>query len=169
MYIYLFTHVCCDAGAADVFDRMSTFLDSLWRSFDMNQSQYFVLVTHGISIRVLLSRYFRYTVDQFHLLSNPRNCEMVELEHDGRGRLRMAGRHELEECLESEHSTQHDADETQKQDPEETPRPQEQQQQRRILRYRYHERLRVLPPEFVRTTHIRISPDDTLTKKPAVV
>ena len=69
-------------SAADVFDRISTFLDSLWRSFDMNKSQYFVIVTHGISIRVLLSRYFRYTVDQFHLLSNPRNCEMVELEHE---------------------------------------------------------------------------------------
>jgi hypothetical protein len=148
-----------------VFDRMSTFLDSLWRSFDMNQSQYFVLVTHGISIRVLLSRYFRYTVDQFHLLSNPRNCEMVELEHDGKGRLRMAGRHELEECIVSEPSTHDDVDEAQEQEPEETARP-HQQQRRRILRYRYHERLSVLPPEFVRTTHIRISPDDTLEKKP---
>lgn len=69
-------------SAADVFDRISTFLDSLWRSFDMNKSQYFVIVTHGISIRVLLSRYFRYTIDQFHLLSNPRNCEMVVLEHE---------------------------------------------------------------------------------------
>jgi Histidine phosphatase superfamily (branch 1) len=167
---HFFTHLCCHAGAADVFDRMSTFLDSLWRSFDMNQSQYFVLVTHGISIRVLLSRYFRYTVDQFHLLSNPRNCEMVELEHDGKGRLRMAGRHELEECPVSDQSTQHGVDETQEQEPEETSRPQQQQhQQRRTLRYRYHERLRVLPPEFVRTTHIRISPDDSLKKKPTIV
>lgn len=69
-------------SAADVFDRISTFLDSLWRSFDANKSQYFVIVTHGIAVRVLLSRYFRYTIDQFHLLSNPRNCEMIELEHE---------------------------------------------------------------------------------------
>jgi hypothetical protein len=93
---------------------------------------------------------------------------MVELEHDGKGRLRMAGRHELEECLVSDQSMQHDVDEPQEHEPEETPRPQ-QQQQRRLLRYRYHERLRVLPPEFVRTTHIRISPDDTLKKNPTIV
>lgn len=148
-------------SAADVFDRMSTFLDSLWRSFDMNQSQYFVLVTHGISIRVLLSRYFRYTIDQFHLLSNPRNCEMVELEHDGKGRLRMAGRHELECQVLDRSRGRNENDEAQVHVPEETSRPQQRhQQQRRILRYRYHERLRVLPPEFVRTTHIRISHDD---------
>lgn len=28
-------------------------------------------MTHGISIRVILARYFRYTIDQFHLLANP--------------------------------------------------------------------------------------------------
>ena len=55
-------------SASDVFDRISTFLDSLWRSFCSNPSKNYVLVTHGISIRVLLARYFRYTVDQFNVL-----------------------------------------------------------------------------------------------------
>ncbi len=55
-------------SASDVFDRVSTFLDSLWRSFCSNPSKNYVLVTHGISIRVLLARYFRYTVDQFNVL-----------------------------------------------------------------------------------------------------
>jgi len=41
-------------SASDVYDRVSTFLDSLWRSFDANRSHNYVLVTHGISIRVLL-------------------------------------------------------------------------------------------------------------------
>jgi broad specificity phosphatase PhoE len=54
-----------------VFDRVSTFLDSLWRSFDTNPARTYVLVTHGISIRVILARYFRYTISQFNLLINP--------------------------------------------------------------------------------------------------
>ena len=54
-----------------VYDRVSTFLDSLWRSFDTNNSRNYVLVTHGIAIRVILTRYFRYSIDQFHLLANP--------------------------------------------------------------------------------------------------
>jgi hypothetical protein len=43
------------------------------------------LVTHGISIRELLGRYFRYTgtIGHFNILANPRNCEMVVLGHNG--------------------------------------------------------------------------------------
>jgi hypothetical protein len=44
-----------------------------------------VIVTHGISVRVLLMRYFRYSIDQFNMLANPRNCEMIILGHDGQG------------------------------------------------------------------------------------
>jgi broad specificity phosphatase PhoE len=109
-------------SASDVYDRVSTFLDSLWRSFDANRSQNYVLgkycftnvslekhglnfslkqtfacvlssdkvifnviVTHGISVRVLLMRYFRYSIDQFNMLANPKNCEMIILGHDGQG------------------------------------------------------------------------------------
>jgi broad specificity phosphatase PhoE len=57
-----------------VFDRVSTFLDSLWRSFDTNAARTYVLVTHGISIRVILARYFRYTIEQFNVLINPVSC-----------------------------------------------------------------------------------------------
>jgi broad specificity phosphatase PhoE len=83
-------------SGTDVFDRVSTFLDSLWRSFDTCRYQNCVLVTHGISIRVLLARYFRYSVDQFHELANPKNCEMVILNHDGSGMLRLQGRCQLQ-------------------------------------------------------------------------
>eukprot|EP00536_Pseudo-nitzschia_multiseries_P011363 jgi/Psemu1/176013/gw1.382.76.1 len=66
-------------SGSDVFDRVSTFLDSLWRSFETNKSQNYVLVTHGIVLRVLMARYFRYTIGQLNMLANPRNCEMVVL------------------------------------------------------------------------------------------
>ena len=78
------------------FDRVSTFLDSLWRSFESGRAQNYVLVAHGISMRVFLTRYFRYSIDQFHMLANPKNCEMVVLAHDGQGRLKLDGRCELE-------------------------------------------------------------------------
>ena len=55
-------------SGSDVFDRISTFLDSLWRSFSNHRAQNYVLVTHGISIRVLLARYFRYSIDQFNMM-----------------------------------------------------------------------------------------------------
>ena len=94
-FYYRFPH---GESASDVYDRVSTFLDSLWRSFDLKRSQNYVLVTHGISIRILLSRYFRYSIDQFNTLANPKNCDLVVLGHDGKGRLRLEGRHELVLC-----------------------------------------------------------------------
>jgi broad specificity phosphatase PhoE len=132
-FYYRFPH---GESASDVFDRVSTFLDSLWRSFDMNKSRHYVLITHGISIRVILTRYFRYTVDQFHLLANPQNCEMVVLEHDNRGRLELAGRHELELVTDEATGEKH-------------PR-----------QYTKHKRLRVLPQEYVRHVRTRMSYND---------
>lgn len=79
-FYYRFHH---GESASDVYDRVSTFLDSLWRSFDTNNCRNYVLVTHGIAIRVILTRYFRYSIDQFHLLANPRNwyeCGVLQLD-----------------------------------------------------------------------------------------
>jgi len=73
-FYYRFPH---GESASDVFDRVSTFLDSLWRSFESGRAQNYVLVAHGISIRVFLSRYFRYSIDQFHMLANPRVREYM--------------------------------------------------------------------------------------------
>jgi len=111
-------------------------LDSLWRSFDANKSRNYVLVTHGISIRVLLARYFRYTIDQFSLLANPRNCEMVVLGHDGHGRLKLNGRCELE--LETDQHTG----------------------KKMVSGCNFHKRLRVLPKKFVRKNNVRMSYHD---------
>ena len=107
----------------------------------MHQSRHYVLVTHGISIRVLLTRYFRYTVDQFHLLANPKNCEMIVLGHDQRGRLELKMRHEqiLEE-VERENGKK--------------------KKKKRVVGYTQHQRLRVIPEDHIRRVHIRISQDD---------
>ena len=104
----------------------------------MNRARNYVIVTHGISIRVLLARYFRYTIDQFSMLANPKNCEMVVLRHDGAGRLELEGRWE---------QTVTESGDVEKQ----------------VTGCAFHNCLRVLPPEALRKTEIRISYDDGLT------
>jgi broad specificity phosphatase PhoE len=132
-FYYRFPH---GESASDVYDRVSTFLDSLWRSFDTNNARNYVLVTHGICARVILARYFRYAVDQFHRLANPRNCEMITLQHDGAGRLELSGRYELE---------------LREDEPE--------CERTRVAGYKFHRRLRVLPQESIRKVKVRMSFD----------
>ena len=123
-------------SGSDVYDRVSTFLDSLWRSFETNKSQNYVLVTHGIVLRVLMARYFRYTITQLNTLANPRNCEMVVLGHEGNGQLDLEGRCSLE--LEEDPETK-----------------------RKVVKgYKFHKRLRILPKSNIRTVRFRISPMD---------
>mmetsp|Transcript_5328 Transcript_5328/g.12645 ORF Transcript_5328/g.12645 Transcript_5328/m.12645 type:complete len:779 (-) Transcript_5328:15-2351(-) len=123
-------------SGSDVYDRVSTFLDSLWRSFETNKSQNYVLVTHGIVLRVLMARYFRYTITQLNTLANPRNCEMVVLGHEGNGRLDLEGRCMLE--LEEDPETK----------------------KKVVKGYKFHKRLRVLPKSNIRKVRFRISAKD---------
>jgi Histidine phosphatase superfamily (branch 1) len=134
---FLSVRLCGDGeSAADVFDRVSTFLDSLWRSFYLNGARNYVIITQGIAIRVVLARYFRYTIDQFSMMANPKNCEMVVLSHDGAGRLQLQGRWEQEVT--------------------------EKGGEKHVTGSAFHQCLCVLPTEWVRTTKIRISCDDSL-------
>lgn len=146
-FYYRFPH---GESASDVYDRVSTFLDSLWRSFDLKRSQNYVLVTHGISIRILLSRYFRYSIDQFNTLANPKNCDLVVLGHDGKGRLRLEGRHELVLCK---------AEDDERKGGESTYESQC-QSNTLVKGYKYESRLRTLPKEWRAKRRIRLSYDD---------
>jgi broad specificity phosphatase PhoE len=113
----------------------------------MNRASNYVLVTHGISIRVLLARYFRYTIDQFNILSNPRNCEMVVLGHSGDGKLELNGRCQLEVQAVEEQQKEGDTTATAS-------------KTTRVTGYKFHKRLRILPKEALRKVKIRISPDE---------
>lgn len=104
----------------------------------MNRSRNYVLVTHGISIRVLLARYFRYTIDQFNILSNPTNGEMIVLGHNGDGKLELDGRCQLE---------MEEGEEAQKM---------------KVTGFKFHKRLRILPQSAIRKVKIRMSPDEVI-------
>ncbi|MET0101462.1 MAG: histidine phosphatase family protein [Sedimenticola sp.] len=74
-------------SGADVYDRVSTFLETLHRDF--NKPDYpdnALIVTHGVTLLVFLMRWFHWTVQQFDSYRNPKNCQVVVLERQNGGR-----------------------------------------------------------------------------------
>jgi broad specificity phosphatase PhoE len=77
-------------SGADVFDRVSTFLETLYRDFNKpDYPQNTLIVTHGMTLRLFLMRWFHWTVEEFENLRNPRNCQVVVMEK------RLDGKYEL--------------------------------------------------------------------------
>lgn len=73
-------------SGADVYDRVSTFFESLHRDFlDDDYPDTALIVTHGLTMRLFLMRWFHWTVEQFEALENPRNGELVILDRGDNG------------------------------------------------------------------------------------
>jgi len=88
-------------SGADVYDRVSSFLESLWRYWALHDEySNYVLVTHGLTIQVFLMRWFKADVDEFHRHKNFSNCEYCVLEKQD-GRFKLAFIHELTDDLAS--------------------------------------------------------------------
>eukprot|EP00035_Acanthoeca_spectabilis_P015848 m.318196 g.318196 ORF g.318196 m.318196 type:complete len:306 (+) comp16444_c0_seq3:156-1073(+) len=69
-------------SAADVYDRVSVFMDTLWRDFatyDLSDTAV-VIFTHGLTARIFLMRWFRWSSDDFQTSRNPRNGAMMVME-----------------------------------------------------------------------------------------
>ena len=64
---------------ADCYDRTSSFLDSLWRQINRKSSESVVIVTHGLTIRCFVMRFFHLTIEQFDELENPENCDLITI------------------------------------------------------------------------------------------
>ncbi len=70
-------------SCADVYDRVSDFMHSMYRDFEKNYfPQNAVIVSHGMTIRLFLMRWFHWTVEEFETLRNPRNAEMIYMEQN---------------------------------------------------------------------------------------
>jgi len=68
-------------SGSDVYDRVTDFLGSMNREMKFSScSDNFVVVSHGITIRAFLMRYFQWTVQEFHDLWNFENCQLAILE-----------------------------------------------------------------------------------------
>lgn len=72
-------------SGADCYDRICAFMESLFRSFKrsplrdlpVDEDYVLIVVSHGLTIRLLLMRWFSFTVRYFEKLRNPRNCTPI--------------------------------------------------------------------------------------------
>jgi broad specificity phosphatase PhoE len=68
-------------SGADVYDRVTTFLDTLHRDFEKTDySGNVLIVSHGLTIRLFLMRWFHWSVEEFESLHNPKNCQILIME-----------------------------------------------------------------------------------------
>lgn len=70
----------------DVYNRVSSFISTLVR--DCNQHALagkdldnlnVVIVTHGLALRLMLMRWFQWSVEDFEQSQNPENCELITM------------------------------------------------------------------------------------------
>ena len=70
-------------SGADVFDRVSSFMESMFREMGQDiPAQNMVLVSHGLFMRLFLTRFYRWSVERFTHLANPHNGEFYVLERE---------------------------------------------------------------------------------------
>ena len=95
-----FDEICCERreygtfyyripggeAGSDVYDRINDLLGSLYRDFsDEDFPENCVLVTHGLTIRLFVMRFFHLTVEEFERMLAPKNCDLVILEKQENG------------------------------------------------------------------------------------
>jgi broad specificity phosphatase PhoE len=64
---------------ADCYDRTSHFLESMMREVDRQGWEHLLIVTHGLTIRCFVMRFLYLSVEQFELLQNPKNCDVITI------------------------------------------------------------------------------------------
>jgi broad specificity phosphatase PhoE len=77
-YGHFFYRIPNGESAADAYDRVSGFNESLWRQFGDNDfPSVCVLVTHGLMTRVFLMKWYHWSVEYFEDLRNINHCEFI--------------------------------------------------------------------------------------------
>ncbi|KAG0564667.1 hypothetical protein M758_8G124000 [Ceratodon purpureus] len=91
-------------SVADVFDRVTSFLESLWRDIEhqrlsctKSKEMNLVIISHGTTMRVFLMRWFRWTTEQFENLINPLECEVRVMQLGDGGEYSLLVHHTQEE------------------------------------------------------------------------
>ncbi|GAP91000.1 putative phosphoglycerate mutase [Rosellinia necatrix] len=77
-YGHFFYRIPNGESAADAYDRVSGFNESLWRQFSEDDfPSVLVLVTHGLMSRVFLMKWYHFSVEYFEDLRNVNHCEFL--------------------------------------------------------------------------------------------
>lgn len=89
-YGHFFYRIPHGESAADVYDRISSFNESLFRRFQQDDfPNILVLVTHGIWARVFLMRWFRWSYEQFESLKNIPHCQYLIMKKNDKHRYKL--------------------------------------------------------------------------------
>lgn len=71
-------------SGSDVYDRVSSFMETLFRHWDKPDCPPNALfVTHGLTLRLLCMRWFHWTVEYFESLNNPDHAQIRTLLREG--------------------------------------------------------------------------------------
>ena len=74
-------------SGADVYDRVSDFFGTLHRDFEKKDyPENVIIITHGMTIRLFLMRWFHWSVEEFEDVRNPSNCDIIILEKQENGK-----------------------------------------------------------------------------------
>lgn len=80
-------------SGADVYDRVSTFLETIYRDFSKSDyPENCLIVTHGMTLRLFLMRWFHWSVDEFENLRNPSNCQVVVMKRSETGKYELTSK-----------------------------------------------------------------------------
>ncbi|KAL1901457.1 hypothetical protein Sste5346_001862 [Sporothrix stenoceras] len=94
-YGHFFYRIPNGESAADAYDRVSGFNESLWRQFgEEDFPSVCVLVTHGLMSRVFLMKWYHFSVEYFEDLRNVNHCEFLIMRKQGD-----SGKYKLESKL----------------------------------------------------------------------
>lgn len=86
-YGHFFYRIPHGESAADVYDRIASFNETLFRQFQQESfPNVLVLVTHGIWARVFLMKWFRWSYEDFESLRNIPHCQYLVMKQKNTGR-----------------------------------------------------------------------------------
>lgn len=67
-------------SGADVFDRVTTFIDTLYRDFEKDDfPSNAIIVSHGLAIKAFVMRWMKWSVEDFEKYGTPDNCSITQL------------------------------------------------------------------------------------------
>lgn len=67
-------------SGADVYDRVTTFIDTLHRDFEKEGSASNIcIVSHGLAIKAFIMRWFHLSVEEFDQMETPDNCCIIQM------------------------------------------------------------------------------------------
>jgi len=90
-YGIFYFHIAHGESGANVFDRTSTFFETVHQDFlKPDYPENILIVTHGVTLRILLMRALHWTVEEFEDMFNPENCEIFVLELNDKGEYELA-------------------------------------------------------------------------------